>query len=168
MFCPQCGLQQISDETRFCSRCGIPLTGLAQWLEQGGSLEPRGVSAPTVVLSERRRGTRQGAKMMFIGGVIMPIFFVMSIIAEGPLPLVIPLTVFLAGLFWMLYFRLFGEEVPSVKGKAANQLPKGTTAQRSFQPPARNQLEGQERRGTNEMVAPPSVTDHTTNLLNRK
>ena len=25
MYCPQCGHQQISDETRFCSRCGISL-----------------------------------------------------------------------------------------------------------------------------------------------
>ena len=26
MFCPQCGHQQISNETRFCSRCGLSLT----------------------------------------------------------------------------------------------------------------------------------------------
>ena len=25
MFCPDCGHQQTSDETRFCSRCGLPL-----------------------------------------------------------------------------------------------------------------------------------------------
>lgn len=25
MFCPQCGHQQVSDEMRFCSRCGLPL-----------------------------------------------------------------------------------------------------------------------------------------------
>lgn len=25
MFCPQCGHQQVSDETRFCSRCGLSL-----------------------------------------------------------------------------------------------------------------------------------------------
>ena len=31
MFCPRCGHEQVSDETRFCSRCGLPLglvTGL--------------------------------------------------------------------------------------------------------------------------------------------
>ena len=26
MFCPQCGHQQVSNETRFCSRCGLSLT----------------------------------------------------------------------------------------------------------------------------------------------
>lgn len=26
MFCPQCGHQQVTDETRFCSRCGLPLS----------------------------------------------------------------------------------------------------------------------------------------------
>ena len=29
MFCPQCGQQQVSDVTRYCSRCGFPLDGVA-------------------------------------------------------------------------------------------------------------------------------------------
>ena len=32
MYCPKCGQQQVSDEMRFCSRCGLALTGLAEWL----------------------------------------------------------------------------------------------------------------------------------------
>ncbi len=32
MYCPRCGQQQISDEMKFCSRCGLPMSGLAEWL----------------------------------------------------------------------------------------------------------------------------------------
>ena len=36
MYCPNCGQQQVSGEMRFCSRCGLALTGLAEWLASNG------------------------------------------------------------------------------------------------------------------------------------
>ncbi len=30
MFCPQCSQEQISEDTRFCSRCGFLMTGVSQ------------------------------------------------------------------------------------------------------------------------------------------
>lgn len=36
MYCPKCGHQQATDDTRFCSRCGIAL-GMATELIAGGS-----------------------------------------------------------------------------------------------------------------------------------
>jgi hypothetical protein len=38
MFCPQCGQQQISAETRFCSKCGLPLNLVAEVVANGGTL----------------------------------------------------------------------------------------------------------------------------------
>ena len=38
MFCPSCGQQQISTETKFCSRCGMPLGIVAEVLAHGGFL----------------------------------------------------------------------------------------------------------------------------------
>jgi hypothetical protein len=38
MHCPNCGQQQISNETKFCSRCGFPLGLIAQVLSHGGFL----------------------------------------------------------------------------------------------------------------------------------
>lgn len=38
MFCPRCGQQQISDQTKFCSRCGLQLGLVAELLEHGGFL----------------------------------------------------------------------------------------------------------------------------------
>ncbi len=38
MFCPSCGQQQVSSETKFCSRCGIPLGTIAEVVKHGGTL----------------------------------------------------------------------------------------------------------------------------------
>jgi hypothetical protein len=38
MYCPRCGQQQISDETKFCSRCGFQMGLVSQLLAHGGFL----------------------------------------------------------------------------------------------------------------------------------
>ena len=38
MHCPRCGQQQISDQTKFCSRCGFQLGLVGELLENGGFL----------------------------------------------------------------------------------------------------------------------------------
>lgn len=38
MHCPRCGQQQISEDTRFCSRCGLPLDLVAEVVANGGTL----------------------------------------------------------------------------------------------------------------------------------
>ncbi len=38
MHCPSCGQQQVSNETKFCSRCGLPLGIVSEVLHYGGYL----------------------------------------------------------------------------------------------------------------------------------
>src|SRR5688572_32658153 len=38
MHCPRCGQQQVTEETRFCSRCGFQLGLVAELLAHGGVL----------------------------------------------------------------------------------------------------------------------------------
>ncbi|MCZ2391802.1 MAG: zinc ribbon domain-containing protein [Acidobacteria bacterium] len=38
MHCPSCGQQQTSNETKFCSKCGLPLALVAEVVAQGGFL----------------------------------------------------------------------------------------------------------------------------------
>ncbi len=38
MHCPRCGQQQVSEETKFCSRCGFPLGLVSEILAHGGFL----------------------------------------------------------------------------------------------------------------------------------
>jgi hypothetical protein len=38
MHCPRCGQQQVSEEIKYCSRCGFPLGLVSEILAQGGTL----------------------------------------------------------------------------------------------------------------------------------
>src|SRR3982751_1310995 len=107
MYCPRCNQQQVSDEVRFCSRCGLRLDVVATLLKHG-ALETHVGQAPKNTARRRRR--RQGAKMMFISAFLLPVAIGLSAAAHSPGPLFIPFLLFLFGLFWMLYFRIFGED----------------------------------------------------------
>lgn len=168
MFCPRCGQQQISEEVRFCPRCGLSLAQVPTLLASG--IVPAAADVPRVERTQKRLGIRRGAKVMFFSAVLFPIFLGISIAADSPGPLVIPFTVFLAGLAWLLYFVLFGEEVPragEVKGRkglrdshTAPALPPST-----FVPASGF---GQRRANTADMAQPPSVTEQTTRLLDEE
>src|SRR4051812_32240720 len=111
MYCPRCGQQQISDEVRFCSRCGLSLASVPVLLA-GGEARAAVEGAATGGKPTRKRAQiRRGAKLLFLSAVLAPIFFALSIVFDSPGPLVVPLTVFLAGGAWLLYFTLFGDEL---------------------------------------------------------
>ena len=85
MYCPRCGQQQMSDEMRFCSRCGLPIGGLIEWLSRG-QFAPLPITntppAPQALLpSPRKKGMRRGGKVMFVSAVLFVIFFFISIAA---------------------------------------------------------------------------------------
>lgn len=168
MYCPRCGQQQVSDDMRFCSRCGLPLAGLMEWLAAGGSLAVRETQAAQPLL--RRKGVKQGAKLMFLSGVVFPLMFALSILVDNPAPLLVSFVIFFAGLAMMLYSRLFGEEMfPSKTNQAQTAPLEINVGPASFLPPAQVPLNpvGRQKMRTAEMVEPPSVTDHTTKLLDR-
>jgi hypothetical protein len=170
MYCPKCG-QQVSDNMRFCSRCGLPISEVADWLAGNGALAVR-EDAQVDVLSPRRRGMRHGAKIMFWGGILLPIFFGISIAVDGPFPLFIPFIIVLVGFSLWLYARLFGEETPSNRSKQMQDAISGTRTDNSALPPvSADVISSSNRRQvrTNELAQPPhSVTDHTTKLLDRE
>src|SRR5215813_3478648 len=117
MYCPRCSNQPSSDRVRFCPSCGFRLNGVAELIARDG-VPTNILSAPPVNLpqgseqSERRLGIRRGAKMVFFSlGIFLPIFG-FCFVVDGPAPLILPGTIFLAGIFWMIYYRLFGSENP--------------------------------------------------------
>ncbi len=164
MFCPKCGQQQVSEEMRFCPRCGLQLEAVTALLAGGGLPAPVS-NATGEKPSAKKRGVRQGAKLMFTGGVLLPVAFGFSLVVDSPIPLIIPLTIFLAGLAWMLYFRLFSEE-PEQGFAQSSQLGR---AHQAFLPTHQSipaQGLNKTPASTAEMTRPPSVTEHTTKLLN--
>ena len=171
MFCPKCGQQQVSDNTRFCAQCGISINGLAEWIASGGNLAVREENAPMVLTSPRRRGVRRGAKVVFASLASTPVFFFFSLLAGAPIPMFIPLTFFLIGLSIMLYSRIFGEETPTyIEGQQANVSGLGTMFSNSALSAAPNNImnSGNERQViTSDLLQPSSVTEPTTKLLDR-
>src|SRR5688572_9874998 len=133
MYCPKCGQQQLADNSRFCSRCGIEISAVAEWL--AGGMFPV-VSQTPVKKSPRRKGISRGAKFMFFGGVLLPIFFLIALAADEPGPLVIPVTIFFAGLAMMLYARLFSDDTPAVATPRYQPPAFGTQATGPALPPA--------------------------------
>lgn len=173
MYCPNCGQQQISEEMRFCSRCGIALSGLAEWLA-GGRLpaRPRDEAKPTVALSPRRKGIRRAAKLMFFSGVLFPVFLFISLVADEGGPMVVPIILFFVSLVLMLYARFFSDKtVPApAMNQAAQTSALGTASTRGSLPPAANNPipVGRQQVRTNELAQPPSVTENTTRLLDNE
>ena len=165
MYCPKCGQQQITDNTRFCSRCGLPIDGLVQWLAGEPPPAPRDIGL-AVAVSPRRKGIRRGAKIMFLSVVLAPLFLIMSIIADAGEPLIFPFLLFVAGLAVVLYSTIFKEKSVSTTTQArtvslgpgfgANALPPPSQTWAPSRGPAVR---------TAELAQPPSVTENTTKLL---
>src|SRR5215510_7820817 len=85
MFCPRCGQQQATDSMRFCSRCGFSMDGVMHLPAHGGMLPVYQGEPGEKQVSPRRRGVKQGAMLMLLGALIVPILFVMSSFAPGRL-----------------------------------------------------------------------------------
>lgn len=153
---------------RFCARCGLSLASVPAMLSGFEAAPPEG--APPAARSKKRKQIRRGAKLLFLSAVLFPVFFALAIAFDEPAPLLVPLTLFFAGLVWMLYFKLFGEEdehEPAARGREvlregrnAPPLPPATFA------PA--PAFGARRANTADMAQPPSVTEQTTKLLDRE
>ena len=171
MYCPNCGQQQISDEMRFCSRCGLALSGLAEWLA-GGSLQvKRTETAQVSADSPRRKGIRRAAKLMFLSGVLFPVFLVISLAVDEGGPLAIPFLVFFVSLVMMLYARLFSDKTAPVINHAPQTSALGSTSVRGSLPPPISipiPAAGRQQVRTNELAQPPSVTENTTRLLDNE
>src|SRR4051812_19909765 len=56
MHCPSCGQQQVSSETKFCSRCGLPLTTVTEVLAHGGYLPQLAALDQKTTVFTRRNG----------------------------------------------------------------------------------------------------------------
>lgn len=56
MYCPRCSQQQVSEETKFCSRCGFPLALISEILAHGGFLPQLADLYKSKKLLTRRNG----------------------------------------------------------------------------------------------------------------
>ena len=167
---------------RFCSRCGFAMEGVMHLLAHGGILpqyQPQGEKT----ISPRRKGVKQGASLMLIGAILVPIFGVMSGFAPGRLENVFAffaalsaIICFVGGPLRMLFAAIFEEAAASsgfvpMSGYAPPTIsvpPVGPARITALPPPSVNTAgQWSARPHTAEIIQPPSVTDSTTRLLEK-
>ena len=173
MHCPQCGQEQVSGEVRFCKTCGFRLDGVKELLATDGISPALEKESHESRQSPRRKGVRQGVILLFISMVFMPLITLIG----KPQGEFLPMIFLMAGLMRILYAVIFQEGAPRKK-KQDSALPDagpittdqlGAATRGSALPPSQSvpvTVFNTRRVETAEMVSPPSVTEHTTKLLN--
>jgi hypothetical protein len=181
MYCPQCGQQQISEIVRFCSKCGLPLDGVIQLLENRGVLPLYHAVDGAREISARRRGVRQGGILLLTGALVVPILGVLDSFAGNSSLLDIFVAIaailcFLGGPLRMIYAALFEEGAATRPAASSSYLTPSVPLQSGMRgrgaealPPApANPATGwRSRPNTAELVRPPSITENTTRLLDK-
>lgn len=180
MFCPKCSQQQVSDETRFCSRCGFPLSAVRELVASDGAPIDPGAEAQAEQLSRTQRSVRKGARMMLVTLALALVGGLLTVMNDDFAIFLIPVAIcFIVGFARVLHGVFLAEKrALKVKGAALSthavpvmpgQL---DAAARSpeLSPPqvAPVQSFTAQRAETAEMVRPSSVTENTTKLLDEE
>jgi hypothetical protein len=102
-----------------------------------------------------RKRSRLGAKAIFSSIVLIPVALALGILTDSPIPLLLPATVFIFGVTLISYYRIFGDDI--LPGREERQLSQCIPMPEL--PP--------KRVNTAEIKPPPSVTEHTTRILEK-
>jgi hypothetical protein len=174
MYCPKCGQSQVSADVRFCSRCGFPLVVVGSLLATGGVL-PAGVSGSEDggmrPISPRRRGVKHGIGMLLISILLLPFFGIMNEAVGLPIRFMSLAAIVGMGAILRIIYALFFEETAPRFASPPPELYTPPIAPRLHAPapaaPINDYRQPQQVR-TAEIMRPPSVTDHTTRLLDKQ
>lgn len=168
MYCPICSQQQMSEEMRFCSRCGFPLEGLKELVASGGVLAKPDIDSLTDRHSKAFCAVRQSVWIMAAAFPMLLVVGALVVIDEELVALIfLPILCFLVGFVRLLYVTI-KESRRRKKEAAAATLPEENATRTTQLPPQRvAPIENftAHKIHTAEMVQPPSVTENTTRLL---
>jgi ribosomal protein S27AE len=177
MYCPRCSQQQVSEETKFCSRCGFPLSLISEILAHGGFLPQ---------LAELHKSKKWLTKKNGVVFSIMWIIFFLLIMAPfwgivdvDELVGVSALIGIFGGLMWLIASLVFLKSA-SQYSFPINDLPNANvnnlygTSQKVL-PPQQSQpvqsyvapINSWKAPNTGEFTRPGSVTEGTTKLLQK-
>ena len=179
MYCPRCGQEQISEETRFCSKCGFLMTAVSEIIAKGGALPQYLSSNEPKPLTSRKKGLKTGGFIFLSGFLIVPLLAIISMaLRVEPFAVAIAaILTFVAGLLRMIYALIFESNNPSEatledniyqttqklmnkKQQAKSLPPQQSIPTSTYVPPVTGNW-----RETNDLTETPSVTEHTTKHL---
>lgn len=181
MFCPQCGQQQVSEETKFCSRCGLPLGVISETVAQGGYLSQLAdVGSKKTIFNKKNGVVFSVFWIMFFLLIMTPLWGILNVDKLAGASAIIGI---FGGVMWMIAALVF---LPSSRAKLPghpNELSGHSPAHGMFEPGRRGALPPQRSQpvstyappagtwrapDTGEFAVPGSVTDNTTKLLKRE
>ena len=174
MHCPKCGQQQISEETRFCSRCGLLLSGIAAIVANDGVVTAQTVGIAGSVDSEKRRGIKQGVFIFLLTFLVVPLLAMLTLVLNIKpfLPAIGAFLFGIGGLLRIVYALLFESGAGRTSLTGANIL-SGADSRAALPgsqsiPASAYTSPAGSWRDTNELQHQPgSVTDSTTKLLQK-
>lgn len=179
MYCPKCGQQQISEQTRFCSRCGFLMAAVTDLIANEGYLP--GITQSKGI-TPRRRGIYQGVFIFLLSFLVVPIITMITIALQAPPFAVVAAAVLLTvgGLLRVAYALMFESNIPgdstieSHVMDVVKSFPGRDPSMRALPPEQSIPVNAYTApstggwRDTNDLSKTPgSVTDSTTKLLEK-
>ena len=180
MFCPQCSQEQVSEDARFCSCCGFPMSGVSQLLANNGMFPQMLSPVNFDIETPRKKGIKRGGKLMISSFIFVPLIAILSrsLFMGQSLTAFIAILTFWGGLLRIIYAAIFESDKTagttlednvssSTKNffgtkKKTDALPlQETFADSVYIPPMQGNW-----RDTNDLVR-TSVTEDTTKLLQK-
>lgn len=173
MFCPNCSQQQVSDETRFCSRCGFQLNVVKALLSTESFSQNTEIQK--VSRSPNKRDMTIGAALMFVFA-----FIVAAITIDVPRSSSAPIVLLIiAGFILVLLINIkpiiqyfLRPDSPANDAPVLKASPNLFSKSNSNPLPAAQSVPAQDlvmpKFDTAEIAQPLSVTEPTTNLLSKK
>ena len=175
MFCPKCSQQQVSDETRFCSRCGFQLNVIKALLTEDGLPQTPHTEIQKIDRLLRKRDLTFGALFMFFFALIVAVITVDMPSAHSAriIFLVISWLVLTLLINIKPIFQYFLQADSSAKDISTTETFSNlSTKIKHAALPSSHSIPAEDlimpSINTAEMVSPPSITEQTTNLLDKK
>jgi hypothetical protein len=183
MYCPKCSQEQISDEVRFCPRCGFQLDALKLMLaENQNGLAISEAERETQLLSTRKRDVLIGATIMLVAAISIVLLMISSVAGTPWQAVIIPLLLVWIGIVSVILLSGHAaREITSLFSKDDSASPSqivskligrlNPTASHQALPPVQSEPIsdfGSWRVNAAGLVQPTSITEHTTNSLNKK
>ncbi len=165
MFCPNCSQSQVSDEIRFCSRCGFPLSVVAELISNDGILPTS--DSKSSYIKRRKIILRCWAVLSGISLVLAPFIVIgLKSVEAIVIYLFFSIVLLLSGFAWLIHTRLSKEDREILKSAKAN-MPNLSEADTIALPPIRSLSSDSvfQAQQTNQLISRGSVTERTTKLF---
>jgi len=149
-----------------------------QLLNNGGMLPVYREPAAPTEMSPRKKGVRQGAMLLLLGAILVPILGLFASYIDSRFPEILTalaaIICFLGGPIRMLFAAVFEEGAPRpvLQGARPYMAPAQFSPPRQnaalSPPPISSTAPWRARPNTAELATPPSVTENTTRLLDKE